>query len=137
MAGRPRTPTVIHRLRGNEQKHPERMRERALEPKATGPLGECPRELGAEVARAWDYLADSCPPGMLTRIDRVLVQKAAIILARVWADPMGIDVKEINTLVNCLSKLGMTPVDRSKVKVEDPPEQANPFSDMLSARTGT
>ena len=137
MAGRPRTPTKVHVLRGTEQKHPERMRERAREPKCNEPLGDPPRELVGETRRAWEYLADSCPPGMLVKVDRALVQSAAVILARLWADPMGIDVKEINTLANLLSKLGMTPVDRSKVKVDLPPEETNPFAAMLPARTGT
>lgn len=134
---RVRLPTAIHVLKGTEQKHPDRMRERANEPQPTGGIGPCPERLGPRVAEAWDYLVDGCAPGVLTSMDRATLQLAATLLARFWEDPMECDVKVVAQLQRQLAAMGMTPSDRSRVVVPKGQKAENPFKAMLAARTAT
>ncbi|MBT9154463.1 MAG: hypothetical protein DDT39_01139 [Firmicutes bacterium] len=135
--GRPRIPTALHKLQGTEQKHPDRMRARAAEPQPVGGIGPCPEKLGSAIAKAWDYLVESCAPGVLTSMDRAHLQIAAVLLNRLWADPAGVPVSELAQLDRSLSRMGMNPADRSKVAVPKEQIKANPFSVMLGGRAVT
>ena len=134
---RPRKPTAIHVLKGTAEKHPDRMRARGNEPQPQGGIGPCPEKLGPKVAEAWDSLVEGCAPGVLTSMDRVAMQLAASLLARFWAGPLECDIKVVGRLHSLLGSMGMTPADRSKVVVAKEQKRENPFSAMLSGRTGT
>lgn len=136
MAGRPRRPTAILQLTGEAAKRPERMRKRANEPKPERPLGACPKRFGArqrEVAAAWKFIAGCCPDGVLTEMDRPVVMQASALMAEFWAAPLEFPAAKHARLESVLSKLGMTPVDRSKVVVAKPETAtANPFARFRS-----
>lgn len=138
MAGRPRKPTALHILTGSDKKHPDRMRERANEPKPTGELGACPKRFGAaqkEVTAAWKYIAACCPAGVLTDMDRPAVMQAAALLAEFWRDPFGFPSQRHARLHSLLASFGMTPATRSKVVVPKPDaDDANPFARFRGAR---
>ena len=48
---------------------------------------------------------------------------------------IGCTSQELTLLTNCLTRMGMTPADRSRVQVE-PEKEDNPFDDVLAALTG-
>jgi hypothetical protein len=48
---------------------------------------------------------------------------------------LGCSSQELTLLSNCLTRMGMTPADRSRVKVA-PEKEDNPFDDILAAVTG-
>lgn len=129
---RRRTPTPILKLRGADKKHPDRMRARENEPKPTGDLGPCPKRYDPEVREAWRYIVKCVPAGVLTEMDRVIVAQAAALLATFWADPLGFPNPLHARLESILGRLGMTPVDRSKVVVPKKDDSAgNRFARLL------
>jgi hypothetical protein len=83
--GRPRKPTKELELSGAFEKHPERKRERADEPKPDGPIGPPPphwlvdsgafkfQEYGRLIA-IWHELIAQAPPGVLTIADRTQLE---------------------------------------------------------------
>lgn len=129
---RPRTPTAIHALKGTEQKHPDRMRERGSEPEPFGGVGPCPERLGPEVGEAWDYLVSCAAAGVLTSMDRVILSQASALLAVFWKSPLEFEAKLHGRLETMLGRMGMTPSDRSKVVVAKDKKPDNPFAKFRS-----
>jgi phage terminase small subunit len=78
------------------------------------PLGKCPAHLPIPEQHIWKELVRCSQPGVLQRSDRFFLE-----LCRRMRAP---DSKnsEINTLAKILSKLGMTPEDRSKLDLQVP-----------------
>lgn len=109
------------------------MRKRVSEPTPAGPPGRCPAGFPKEVKKAWNYLVASCPPGVVTHMDRILLQQAAVMVAKFWADPMGFSLQNHYRLECMLARMGMTPADRSKVQVQKQPD-AKPDSKFAQFR---
>ena len=82
MAGRPRKPTQHLTLVDAFKKNPQRAREE--EPACHEPVGDPPERLTPSQIEAWNYLADSAVPGVLTRMDRAYLELCARALAVVW-----------------------------------------------------
>ena len=126
MAGRPRTPTNILRLRGVEKNHPERLKERENEPVNKSPLGNPPRHLSKAQKAAWREIVKYSISGVLGQADRIAVEMAATLLVKcrgleyefqdkvkkLWATNA-----EQNLLFKYLAQFGMTPADRSKINL--------------------
>lgn len=125
--GRPRLPTAVHNLKGTEQKHPDRMRERSNEPQPSEGIGPCPENL-QELQPAWDYIVSCCAAGVLTGMDRIVLSQAAALLTLFWQNPLEFDAKLHARLHALIGTMGMTPADRSKVVVPKAPTPANPFA---------
>lgn len=128
----PRVPTSILRARGAFKNHPEREKDRVNEPVAKDPLGPPPKHLSKEEKKIWKELAAIIPEGVAFATDRWIVETAVILKAKERAGT--ILCAERNLLINCLSKMAMTPSDRSKVVAAPQPEkpkEANPW-DILS-----
>jgi hypothetical protein len=125
---RPRKPTAILELSGSFKKNPQRRAERDGEPTPAGPIGTCPRDLADEVRAAWGEIVRTCPPGVLTKADRIAVRSAARLLA---AENAGsIAVGERAQLHKLLGDLGMTPRGRAYVHVPPPSKTGNEFADV-------
>lgn len=126
--GRPALPTNVHKLKGTEKKHPDRMRKRGNEPKPKAPLGQPPRNLPANVKKCWRELIRLAPPGVFGDSDRWAVEIAATLMAEFRAANMLMPSARIARLDSLLARFGMTPSDRTKVQV--PPEKPkNRFDD--------
>ena len=110
---RPRTPTSILEARGAYVTHPERRAERVNEPQPTAPLGAAPDHLTKEQKKIWRELVRIAPPGVLANCDRWIVERCVQLVAKMRAG--NLMALEGSQLITCLSKLGMTPVERSKV----------------------
>lgn len=126
MAGRPRTPTKVLKLRGAFKRHPEREQAREGEPEVSGPLGDPPDCLDEAHMARWIEIAGWCP--WLGDADRVLVEATC----RLWVKMRNNDMKpgDWSLLTTNLSKLGMTPTDRSRVKVPGKPAAKNGFQEF-------
>lgn len=109
---RPRTPTPILELRGAFDKNPNRRR--PSEPKPE-PLGDPPDHLHDQARQAWVEIVSVSPAGVLGSMDRPLLEIASNLLAAHRNNPS--ETKGLSILISCLSKLGMSPTDRSKVVV--------------------
>jgi hypothetical protein len=115
--GRPRKPTAVLELTGAFRKNPQRRR---TEPPATGPLGDPPEHFTAEQASVWHELAAVCPPGVLTRSDRLIVEIAVVLMLRVRQQGPRMRRGELNVLISVLSRMGMSPADRLRVGIANP-----------------
>jgi hypothetical protein len=119
---RPRTPTATLKARGSFVAHPERFKARGKEPKPSAALGKPPANLTEAQRKCWDEIAELAPPFVLMNCDRFLVEIAAKLLAQSRTEE-GLVIGERNQLMNCLSRMGMTPADRSKVNTGSGEEQ--------------
>jgi hypothetical protein len=134
--GRPRTPTPLLELRGAYKHDPKRKRARQAEPKAGGPLDGAPTSFSAELVSVWDELCELAPPGVLGKADRWLVEVTCQLMLKFRVIGLlrgsGMSSAELNLLVSCLSRMGMTPSDRSRVGIQTPKETAAGDRDRLA-----
>ncbi len=124
--GRPRKPTRVLELQGAFKKDPQRRAARENEPEVTEPLGPPPDKLNEAQSARWREIESWCP--WLTVADRTTAE----IAARLWQGMRDGTAKgpDLKTLLTCLSHLGMTPVDRSKVKVPGKQKAKNKFGEL-------
>ena len=115
---RPRTPAALLELRGAFKKDPQRRRE---EPAANGPVGGPPPSFDAELQAVWEELVGLVPSGVLSRADRWTAEVACRMMHQLRNGD--IKAAEIGILQSCLSRMGMTPADRSRIAIpEETPE---------------
>ena len=120
---RPRKPTAELELNGAFRKDPQRRR---VDPPTAGPLGDPPPCLPEACHAMWYELSEIAPLGVLRASDRWLVETAVRLM---WAQRYDekFSVSKLTQLNWCMSRMGMTPSDRSKVHA--PKEKAaSPFS---------
>jgi len=117
---RPRTPTAELDARGAFLKHPERAREgsEALE---AAPDLESPREnLDQRLKEVWFEIKGYLRPGVLKLSDAPAFES---LVRLIYADRNSwIDSAERSQMISLFSRFGMTPSDRSKVKVDEQKE---------------
>jgi hypothetical protein len=109
---------------------PQRYRDRTDGPECPNALGAPPAHLSAKQKAIWNELVSQVPEGMLRSPDRFLVEVVCKMMAR-SRDPEHIMVPtEINGLVMALGKLGLNPIDRSKVKGGEAPKKKSIYEDF-------
>jgi hypothetical protein len=131
---RPRKPTAELERKGAFKHDPQRRRARQNEPIPSGELGDPPYHLRIAEKRAWVELAAHAPPGVMKNSDRLLLEITCGLMAKLRdRNPMrgGLKAAELALLIQCLSRMGLTPSDRSKVGVPEQPP-ANPFSEFVT-----
>jgi len=106
---RPRTPIAKARAEGRHLKNPQRYRRN--EPSAA-PLGDPPSWLSDAQAAVWHQFAGELP--WLNHSHRALVEIASVVRARLQSGEE-VGTKAMSLLRLCLSSMGATPVDASKV----------------------
>lgn len=123
---RARTPAAVAEAIGADVKNPQRFAARS-KPKVQ-PLGKPPKRLSEIERDAWLELADEMP--WLGRSDRKIVEVAAKLTARMMTDPeMGVNA--LAQLRMCLSSMGGTPADRTKVPTPDD-EEEDPLAEFIN-----
>jgi phage terminase small subunit len=129
----PRKPTAVLKLSGSSSKHPERLKARDREPQADPTLGNVPRHLDADQKKIWAELVDQIPPCVATKSDRMIIEIAVRMVCKLRNGT--IMASELSTLTRCLSQLGMTPADRSKIHVtpqDHAADAVDPFAEFTS-----
>lgn len=129
---RPRTPSNVLDARGAFRKNPKRGDERANEPKPDVGLGPAPRHLSKRERACWSEIVKACTRGVLFAPDRIAVEMAARLLAEYREKKQAFTVSKLARLQSLLASLGMTPADRSRVKV-----QSETTPDELERALGT
>lgn len=105
-----RNPLAKAQILGADRKNPQRYRGR--NDPASSPIGEPSRFLSEAQREAWNSFVAEIP--WLTASDRPLLELASVLRAGFTADAMtGINRLQVYSAV--LSKLGATPVDRSRI----------------------
>lgn len=115
--GRPRTPTAVLDMTGAFREHPERKADRAGEPTGLPGVGDPPKHLTPREADIWNELAGYCAKGVLTVMDRPLLEQVCQLMARSRDRRKKMNGTERGMLVKCLSLMGMTPSDRSRLNI--------------------
>lgn len=111
---RPRTPAQVAASTGAAVKNPQRFRDRKA-PKAL-PLGAPPKHFDARHKAAWAEFADEMP--WLSKSDRVLVETASRLRVGMQTNPE-FPIGGYAQLRMCLSAMGGTPADRTKVSAPE------------------
>lgn len=111
---RPRLPSAVASATGADKKNPGRFADRP-KPK-TSPLGSPPARFDAHQKAAWRAFADEMP--WLSKSDRTVVQLASRLRAAMENDPE-FPMAGFAQLRMCLSAMGGTPADRTKVAAPD------------------
>ncbi len=110
---RPRIPAHIAKVTGADKLHPGRHAARSV-PKVNA-LGNPPDTFTEAEKRAWQDFASDMP--WLARSDRHLVGIAARLAVQI--EKGGAPMSAITQMRLCLSSMGGTPVDRTKVSAQD------------------
>ena len=113
---RPRIPTLKAKLEGRDIKNPKRYKNNA--PTAAA-LGDPPDWMNDSQAIAWHGFEAEIP--WLNRSHRCLVEIACIVRARLESGEE-IGTKALSMLRLCLSSMGATPADASKISWSPPDE---------------
>lgn len=106
---RQRTPAAKARVEGRHIKNPQRYR--SNEPTADA-IGDPPKWLTEPQAAAWSEFAGELP--WLNRSHRGLVEIASVVRSRLQSGEE-VGTKALSLLRLCLSSMGATPGDASKV----------------------
>lgn len=118
----PRTPVAKAKVSGADVKNPGRHKERA-DPKVAL-LGNAPGHLPPSATRAWAMFKNELP--WLAASDGALLEIAARVRGELM-DGEDVGVTKLSMYQSVLSKLGASPVDRSRVTIGDE-EQDDPES---------
>jgi hypothetical protein len=113
----PRTPLAKAKATGRTQVNPARFKSRKESPKQR-PLGKPSAGLSERQVEAWEAFKQELP--WLMESDRTIVETASRLRADMW-DSKDINIRCMTLLRQCLSLLGATPADRTRIYA--PPEQ--------------
>ena len=120
---RPRKPLASAAVEGSDKKDPGRYRQRK-EPVVKDALGPAPAWLldndDGKSRKAWALFAKEIP--WLNGSHRTLVELASRIRGRMIAG-QDVGVQSLTLLRQCLSQMGATPADASKVTIPDGDEE--------------
>jgi hypothetical protein len=140
---RPRTPLAKAKATGRTAHDPKRYKDRK-DPNSK-PLGRPSRHLTAIARECWEAFKVELP--WLTEGDRALVESASRLRAVLWTadvtedddgetiEPLSLDaiIKTANALRLCLTQMGATPADRTKIAA--PPtdgEEKDPAAEFIN-----
>jgi hypothetical protein len=127
---RPRKPTAVLELTGAFKHDPKRNSARQNEPAPNGPIGDVPLHFDKKLTALWYELIATAPAGVLTRADRWTVEVACRMMRMVRDGMFG--AAEVNVLMRCLARMGLTPADRSHVAVPKQAEAQDEFSALAA-----
>lgn len=130
---RPRLPTNVLDARGAFKHNPKRAEERQGEPVPDDDIGEPPDWFSAEQFICWQEIVTLAHPGTLCSADRLLVEHGAQLLSHLRAEQWQVHPTILIRWESVLSKLGMTPADRSKVAVRKAAPIADPLDEFSAA----
>jgi hypothetical protein len=135
---RPRKPTAVLEISGAFDHNPDRRAEREGEPVSDLPIGKASSHLTKYQKKLWREVMSEIPPCVATKADRKVVEVTVLMIEKMrhkhgdacWAEvgkdnavklvlrcELEMRSSDYTTLLKCLSQLGMTPADRSKIKV--------------------
>jgi hypothetical protein len=120
---RPRTPLAKAKTTGRTLHDPKRFKDRK-EPVVKDPLGKPPKWMKNPSQReAWETLSSEIP--WLNSSHRAIVSIASQVFGKQIAGEE-ISVNALNLLRLCLSQMGATPTDSSKITLPDEDDKEDP-----------
>ncbi|MBA1446771.1 MAG: hypothetical protein M3H12_02420 [Chromatiales bacterium] len=128
---RPRTPTNVLQIRGAFDHDPQRKRQRLREPSPKGEIGAAPKYFDRSHRAVWRELLKIIPENVLGDSDGWAVELVVVLMTEFRRDPSGFNAAKLGRLETLLARLGMTPADRSKVRIlESKAKKADPWDSL-------
>ena len=119
---------ALLKLSGGLKAHPGRYAGRTdLASCCPDGIGNAPSHISVARKNIWAELIAQLPEGHLQSADRFLLEVVTGLMAKQRNRQSLISKGEVSLLINALSKLGLTPVDRSRVIIPVKPK-ANIYS---------
>lgn len=120
-------PAAVHHLKGSYKKDPQRENKDAPE---VGDISdkEPPEYFNERQTFYWNDLIQRSPAGVLSDGDYYVLALGAVLLNEMEEKKGSLGNERIGKLISVLSKLGMTPSDRSGLKVDK--KKKNAFDDV-------
>src|ERR1035437_1160531 len=109
-------------LLGSTKAHPGRYAGRTDLASCPDGIGNPPSHISIARKNIWAELVAQLPEGHLQSADRFLLEIVTHLMSRQRNRRVLITKGEISLLINALSKLGLTPVDRSRVIIAAKPK---------------
>lgn len=109
-------------LTGATKAHPARYKDRTDLASCPEGIGDPPSHVSIARKRIWAEIVESLPDGHLQSADRALLEVVTFLMSRMRNRRVSVTKGEITLLINALSKLGLTPVDRSRVVIPVKPK---------------
>lgn len=123
----PRTPLAKAKATGQTLKNAGRFKTRKEPPKQR-PLGKASAGLTERQVEAWEAFRVELP--WLMESDRTIVETASRLRADMW-DSTEINIRAMTLLRQCLSLLGATPADRTRIYAPPEDEETDPAESYL------
>lgn len=121
---RPRTPSNVLELKGSFKHNPQRRRAPVA---AVGEFDPTPpAHLPQECTRAWHWIVQQIPPGVLTASDYASLDIMARLQAQIW---MG-QLQFVSELRQWFGQYGLTAAAREKIGAKKPDGSGNPFANL-------
>jgi phage terminase small subunit len=127
MPARKKSLTLL-KLSGGLKNHPGRYAGRTDLASCPDGIGEAPAHISIARKHIWAEVINQLPEGHLQSADRFLLEIVTHLMSRQRNRRTLITKGEVSLLINALSKLGLTPVDRSRVIIPVKP-QKNAYSE--------
>ncbi len=121
MPARKKSLTLL-KLSGGLKAHPGRYAGRTDLASCPDGIGEPPSHVSIARKRIWTELIAQLPEGHLQSADRFLLEIVTGLMAKQRNRRTVIAKGEVSLLINALSKLGLTPVDRARVIIPVKPQ---------------
>lgn len=109
-------PTAKLALSGTLKHNPKHYANRTQEPQPKLGLGEPPVEFDAAQRKIWREFSRTMPDGVFAITDRYLAEQACRLIVKMRNDT--ITFQQMTLLTQILSKLGMSPTDRTRIQVD-------------------
>ena len=121
-------------LNGGLKHDPKRYASRTMEPIPSGPIGNPPSHFTPLLKSIWKELKSQSPPGVLTNAERLILEVLCRLTLKLREGT--ISTGETSQLINCISRLGMSPTDRVRIQlvptVAKPTEQESVFAALFN-----
>lgn len=126
--GRHKLTNTQARLTGADKKNPNRYK--TVDPIVDFNIGQPPKYMSPDEKAAWKEIIDSIPEGAAAKSDRIMIEVASCLLAQMRSKGSEFASSRQNTLISCLSKFGLTPVDRQKLGINRKTDDYDDWSDI-------
>lgn len=126
---RPKTPTALKLITGQDKRNPQRFTDAHLEPVAKAGIGSAPDYFDEIKVGIWDELVGIAPAGVMGDADRTsleLLVKLVQIMRYDFDELTGAQMVRLDSL---LGKFGMTPSGRASIKLPEKPKTGG-FTDL-------
>ena len=103
---------------------------RPAEPEANGPIGDPPAGFDGDLVAIWWELVDMVPARVLAKSDRWTVEVACRMMLQLRKDDF--KASELSILTSCLSRMGLTPADRSRIALPEAKEEIDELAALAA-----